>query len=209
MIIAISGPDGSGKTTQISRLVSMYEKKNKKVFVSWCRFLHLFTLFPLLLARILNLTTYEIYENGRVGFKNFSKFPLMHLYLFFLWLDYFLLHIKNFFITRFLNYDIVVYDRHVFDLLVDIYIDCRLNSIKSNFLKPFKIFIKKDINYILLLTSYEKFVNRREDLLHDHTLKKRIQIYKMLADEYKILTFDASIPPDILHSEIVKSLNEI
>ena len=203
MIIAISGPDGAGKTTQISKLEERYSKKQKNIYVVWCRFFHLFTLFPLFLGRILNITKYISFEDGKVGFKNFSRFPLIQLYLFFLWLDYLLLYLKNIFVTRVLKFDIVLYDRHVFDLLVDIYIDCRLKSTDSIYLKPFKLFIDKSITYLFLLTDYRNFVNRRRDLMYDHTIKQKIQIYNKLANEYNIVVFDASDSPDLIHAKII------
>jgi len=206
-LICIIGPDGTGKTTQVEMLIKYLKEKGFEYEYRWMRFHHFISLPVLGLARILGLTEVQTLPNGKkIGYHYFYKSKLISaIYPLTLYLDTLLATIFKLYVPLKVQKKRIVCDRFIYDTLVDLAIDLdNLEIINSKIAKRLLKLVPRDCLIILLLTSYEKIKERREDLKFDKSLEKRIEIYKEVSKRFpQIRIIDASLDIESVHKQIL------
>lgn len=206
-LICIIGPDGTGKTTQAKMLIKYLKEKGLEYEYRWMRFHHFISLPVLGLARILGLTEVRTLPNGKkIGYHHFYKSKLISaIYPLTLYMDTLLATIFKLYVPLKVQKKRIICDRFIYDTLVDLAIDLdNLEIMNSKIAKKFLKLVPRDCLTILLLTSYKKIKERREDLKFDKSLKKRIEIYKEISKRFpQIRIIDASLDIESVHKQIL------
>ena len=183
-VVIISGPDGSGKTTQARILVDTLRRQGANAHYRWIRFVHLLSLPLLVYATTRKYTHYELLPSGRrVGYHTFWRSKLMsRIYPCLLYLDMVVAKVMYLDIPTFLFRRIIVCDRFAIDAMVDIMTDTRQSSFHESRLghKFLRLTPRKSVN-IVLITDLHTILTRRSDLVVDRTLSMRTNLYTMLA----------------------------
>ena len=123
-IISFSGIDGCGKTTIIECVRHTLAMRGYKTTCIWLRYNHYLTKFMHAFCRLIGLTRYEKHNGIRIGYHEFYRSTIISN------LSIILNFIDTFFVTFFLVYipvlftkRIIVCDRWVVDILIDLQID--------------------------------------------------------------------------------------
>ena len=125
-IISISGVDGCGKTTIIKGVRSVLETRGHKTSCVWLRYNHYLTKIFHVFCRLSGFTRYEWHNGVRVGYHEFYRSPpisFLAIVLNFidtLIVSFFLVYIPALFTKR-----IIICDRWVVDILIDLQVDTR------------------------------------------------------------------------------------
>ena len=190
-----TGSDGSGKSTYIGLLEKHFEKEKIKSQYIWIRSPKIFSKPLMLYCRIVGYTKYKYIDNVKYGVHEFYRskfvsftFPIIQL------IDFYL---KNLIIQRNLKrkkVDIIIYDRHALDTLVDLMVDTHRFDLHNNFIgKMFIQLLPKNVNIIVLKVRENIIRSRKIDTLHDVNLSNRIRAYDIISRELGIDVIDNSL----------------
>ena len=120
-IIIVSGVDGSGKSTQLALLGKYLRARGFKVKYLWLRWFAVLTYLLYLYARLAGRTIVVRTRSRPVHIHIFWMDPLLrYLYPRLLFLDLLLWFTLNKLATRMKGYDILLIDRFVLDVLIDL-----------------------------------------------------------------------------------------
>ena len=123
-IISISGVDGCGKTTIIEGVRSVLEVQEYKTACVWLRYNHYLTKIFHAFCRLTGFTRYEWHNGIRVGYHEFYRSTLISAlaitlnFIDTLLASFFLVYIPALFTRR-----IIICDRWIFDILIDLQVD--------------------------------------------------------------------------------------
>lgn len=178
-IITISGVDGSGKSSVIELLQQHLENRNVKSRYVWLRYNHYLTKFLLAFCRFAGFTKYEYFENSRVVYHNFYKSSIVSwLFVLLTFIDtlmisFFLVYIPRLFLNK-----TIICDRWIFDIMVDLEVDTRINFSKDKFIsKIFKLLIPNDCQYFVLFRDIDKVRSTRDESMNDANFPIRCKLY--------------------------------
>lgn len=208
-LICISGPDGTGKSTQIALLIDSLKNAGYTYEYRWLRFHHLFSLPLLGLARLLGLSEVVTLDNGdKIGYHYFYKSKIIsNLYKASMFLDTLIFTTYKVYIPTMLFNKRLVCDRFIYDTIVDLMISTDDNQIYKKLTgKLLLALIPDESNIIVLITNEEYLISRREDLKHDKTLKQKIIFYSVISDTFDIPIIDASMSVYKIQNTIVKKI---
>jgi thymidylate kinase len=206
-LICISGPDGTGKTTQASLLMDSLKESGSSYEYRWLRFHHLISLPVLGLARLMGLSEMVTLDNGeKIGYHYFYRSRVIsNLYKASMFLDTLLYTIYNVYIPINLLNKHLVCDRFIYDTLVDLAIstgDFKINeSITGKLLLKL---LPGDSKFLVLITDEKTLQKRRYELSQDQNLKLKIQLYKTIAEEFDLPQIDASLPIATINEKLTK-----
>ena len=209
IILSIIGPDGVGKTTQITKIIHEYNIKRIILNYLWLRFFHFFSLPLLAYARIMGYSWVEELPDGKkIGYHNFSASILLKtLYPLFLLIDSFLYILFKLYIPTWLSRKNFICDRFVYDTIVDLMVAFNDESILSTFVgRSFLSLVPKSMKTILLLCNEGELRIRRSDVLFDKKLDKKIEYYNIIADLLNIPKINAAQSSDYITKEIMTFL---
>ncbi|MCC7551075.1 MAG: hypothetical protein KO316_06225 [Methanobacterium sp.] len=206
-LICISGPDGTGKTTQASLLIDSLEKSGSSYEYEWLRFHHFLSLPLLGLARVMGLSEVVELDNGeKIGYHYFYRSKVVsNLYKASMFLDTFLYTICKVYIPLTLFKKRLVCDRFIYDTLVDLAIstgDCEIHNSKTG--KLLLKLLPGDCKIIFLITDEKTLQERRYELGHDQNLKQKIQLYEELAEEFGLPILNASLPVTTINKKLIR-----
>ena len=209
-LIAIIGPDGTGKSTQINLLIDDLKEKGITYEYKWLRFHHLFS-FPILgLARLLGLSEIKTLKNGeKVGYHYFNRSKVISgLYSISLFVDTVVFTIVKVYIPMKLFNKNIACDRFIYDTLIDLMISTENFDIyKSTLGKLFLGLIPKNSKFLMLITDEDVLKERGEDVKYDKTLNSKISLYEELAQKFKIYVIDAQLPINQIQKQIVEKIS--
>lgn len=207
-IISIIGPDGVGKTTQIELLISYLNEKGIKYESEWLRFNHMLSLPLLAIARLMGLSEIITLESGnRLGYHYFYKSKIISsLYAFLLFLDTMINTFFKVYIPVFIFKRNIIYDRFIYDTMVDLMVSTGIYIGESFSGKLFLSLIPRNSISILLITDVETLRQRRDDVMYDKALEQKIDRYHKLSEKFNIPVVDANQPVENVHKEILKKI---
>lgn len=204
-LITFCGLDGSGKTTQATKLID-YMKKNKiDCEYVWLRAPEKLTLPFSVLLRILGLSKTLKTESGkRKGVTDLSKHKLLQkIWKKLLFLD--LKFVSWYKIKRPLKKGkVVVVDRYVIDTLVDLVVDTKDESVIEEAAPTYLKILPSNSQIVFLdidpETSYER--NKEENF---EILNLRRSLYLKLENFCNMTIIDSKKSVDDIHSEILNT----
>ena len=193
-LIYIMGIDGSGKSTVSEFLAKKLRDEGYDVEVMWLRFNHVFSKPLLGLCRLLKLTRYETCDGIRVGYHDFYKSSLIsYAFIFFQYLD--AIRVKYFKILprcRGKN-KILILDRYVYDILIDISVDTRKSNILSSWIgRGFKKLLPEDALNILVHRELDEVLGVRPEGKVDRNFESRYWQFKKLINDSSVNTINNS-----------------
>lgn len=195
--IAISGIDGAGKTTQCHLLKKYFEGIGAKVLISHLKFWGTRAIFD-----------YSMKIHGSLGYTR-EEFREEYVE-FILACDEYVTYSK---LTRTIdNYDIVIYDRHKFDRLVNgIYANCDMTSLMKilGMIPEPQLTILLDLDPEVAIKRIRKRGGLPNATENYDELKLTRQIYLDSARHHSIFVIDAGKPPIELHTDILSLLKQL
>lgn len=208
-LICLIGPDGTGKTTQAKRLIQKLNEIGIDCIYRWMRFHHFFSLPILAIARIIGLSKIEKTKSGlKIGYHYFYKSKIISkLYIVTMYLDTLVSYFLNIWLPIQIFRKTVICDRFVHDTLIDIMISTKnYELLDSKIGKKFLSLVPKNAIVIMLLADANTLRQRREDILIDKTLLKRLELYQKLAEKVNIQTIDSSRSIEEVHQNIITKI---
>lgn len=210
-MICITGPDGAGKSTQVNNLID-YCMANKIDYRSlWMRRPYLFTFFVLFLAKILGLSIQENGDNGeKVGYHNFKNSHLIStIYPLVLLFDTTLFNFIKIKVPLRLSKKLIICDRYIYDIIVDIAISTGKESIPKDFVTSSLIKqIPRNSMTFIIIGDENLLKSRRPDILIDKTISKKIELYDEISNKYSSIRIDAGLSKENIWNAIIISVKE-
>ncbi len=204
-LICISGPDGVGKTTQVNLIIKELTDKGIKCTHKWIRFPFLLSMPLLIAARLSGRTEMTTLESGRrIGYHHFHDSNIIsRIYPILLYLDtkiHLILRVK---LSNLVAKKIIVCDRFVYDILVDLMISIGERDLnRKNIGHRFTMLIPPNTKTVILLGNEETLRSRRDDVEMDKTLLEKIFLYRKIAEDQGLPIIDASLPINVIHGMI-------
>ena len=131
--LVISGIDGAGKTTVIAVLRDRLEAAGLKTHYAWMRYSHYLVRPVHLLCRLLGLSRRHSTPRGPVWRHEFYRCRLFcRLYVVLTWLDTWIGRLMLAFAVRAARPEVVICDRWIDDILIDLIVDTRMRDLRSN-----------------------------------------------------------------------------
>jgi thymidylate kinase len=210
--IIISGIDGSGKTAIIKDLQKRLESKGLSVLSIWMRYNHIIIKPIHILCRLVGLSRKRPTSQGNVWRHEFYRCqPFCSFYIFLIWLDTWLAKIK---LERQLKNDcveVVICDRWVCDILIDLAVDSqRENLLEGKWYHRFMRLLPKNAKQYIIMRNKDKILACRPESREDPAFLFRLDMYNWLADkkhEIGIIDNNGSICDTVEH--IMEGLNKL
>lgn len=210
-LICISGPDGTGKTTQVNLLINKFREKGIEYEYKWLRFHHFFSLPVLGIARLIGLSEVKELKNGdKIGYHYFYKSKIISkIYIISMYVDTLLFTLIKVHIPMKFFKSNIACDRFIYDTLIDLIISTRNNNIlHSTVGKSFLRLVPNNSKFLILIADENTLKKRREDISIDKTINLKIKLYKKLANELEIPIINAGSSIENINLQILRSLNE-
>ncbi len=209
-IISFSGIDGCGKTTIINNLQRLLLKNQKDSSYVWLRYNHYLTKFLLAYCRLVGLTKYE-YPNGiRVGYHNFKHFKIISLlFIFFTYIDTLFASIFKIYIPAYFSDKIIICDRWVPDILIDLEIDTGIKI--STFCITRKLFenlVPKNTFSFILRRNFKCVVDQRPEHLFDINFPLRFTLFNSRFNNKNFITIDNNGSIDASIKQIIMAISK-
>lgn len=180
--IVISGIDGCGKTTVIDRLRSRLEQEGFKTRYEWMRYNHRLVRPVHALSRLVGLSRrYEV-EGQSIWRHEFHRSrSFASFYIILTWLDAWLGRLLLVGRLLFKDVDVVVCDRWVQDILIDLAVDTRRRSLLGG--RGYKRFLRilpRGARQYLVVRDANAIVSARPDVRRDLSGSFRQRLYRRL-----------------------------
>ncbi|MBI9070771.1 MAG: hypothetical protein JEY94_04195 [Melioribacteraceae bacterium] len=212
-IIAFSGLDGSGKSTQIDLLKQYLSSKNIKTKYIWSRggYTPLFNLAKSFARRLLGKKVAKPGRNNQRE-KQISKPLIAKVWLLIAMFDLFLLYGIYFRILRLFGYYIIA-DRYIWDTLIDFRLNFSTHNIENWFTWKMTLFLIPNPSAPIYLDipleiSLERLSKKDEPFPDSaEVLKNRLDNYNELItnDWFRV---NANDQIEVIHNNILKAVNE-
>lgn len=183
-IIAVTGVDGSGKTTLTDWLREELRTRGYEPGFVWSRFNN-YTSLPFLAAtRISGHNVYREHAGVRMGFHDFERLPLVLRYLF-VGMQAVDVNIATLFkISRPSRHtQVTICERGPWDTLVDVAADTALAGLANPFMdKVFCGQVARRTDMVLIDRNADSIEASRPELVFDTKLRTRQSLYLRLAE---------------------------
>jgi thymidylate kinase len=195
--IYITGCDGTGKSTQTSLLLFHLRGKGIQTQHVWLRFPFFLSVPLLVYARFRGYSWYEKVGNVRHGYWDFRRSTILRLLL--PWTLLFDAAFAGFFKIYLPMWcgTTIVCERFVLDMLVDLAVAGVISGFQLQ--PPVNLYLKllpKNAMILILTLDYADTVRqRRPDLKSDWQLEKRLDAFRLLAEQlgYPMISSQPSI----------------
>ena len=187
-VIVLTGIDGSGKTLYARKLVKALHEQGVKAKYVWLRFNHFFSKPLLAFCRLVGLTRYEFVGGHRLGYHEFYRFPPIAIaYIFLQWIDTLWSTFWKIYLPSRLLGQVVVCDRYLYDILVDLAVDTGKNNIFSSWIaRIFLALLPKDSRVFLLMRDRGKILEVRPEICYDYTIEQRLKLYSRIVKDHRV-----------------------
>jgi len=184
-MIYITGSDGTGKTTQVRRLMDGLKAQGFPVTHRWLRFPFRLSRVLLVYARLRRFSWYESHPHGRQGYWDFRASWVMRvIFPLVLWVDAFsvAIHAVYWPIAR---GNLIVCERFVIDMLADLMVATQdFTLLEHGYTRWFVRLLPADTILILLDGDPARIAQRRPDLAYDRLLPDRIRAFRHIAAHF-------------------------
>lgn len=201
-MIAFSGVDGSGKSTQVKLLQERFRGLHKNTKRVWCRWRPITSLPLLTILRRLGYA--EVHQTSSIGFVE-TRIP-RNGGLAFLWST--LTQIDNFVKTGTMVViplmlgRTVICDRYVLDLMVEGMADLKDQPGRTRFGFKLLRFLPRPQQAFLVRVDPRVAFERKPDMPTLSHFRARAELYNELADGLGVVVLDGSSSPEAIHDEI-------
>ena len=178
-IIVISGADGAGKSSIIECINS-----NKEYSIVWSRYFHFFQKAFNLVGRMLGRSYYQNINGIMHGYHDYKGFFGI-VYLLFSIIDNYINYCCVVFSWHFRK-DKIIYDRFMFDRVVDLIVDGVDPKLVVFFYHFFLVDLIKRSKVVIIDCDHDVIIHRRPELKDDSTLGVRLHYFRVLARLYKV-----------------------
>jgi len=208
LLISIIGTDGSGKTTLANKLIEELERKGHPARYVWFRFPRFLTFVLLLISRLTGFTKYKSQGNYRIGKHYFHVQPFRTLYPIVVLVDAIVHFIIRVWIPSKLGY-ILVCDRWVYDIFVDVAIDTQNSHFFHTFVGRVLYSLASQAKIVLLVDAPDEVLNaRRPQTRFDPYSNKRRLFYRLLGNLPEVYSINSGINFDITWKNLQSSLEQ-
>ncbi len=204
LTIAISGIDGSGKTTLANALEMYFRKKQKRVTVVWFRWRAFLQYLLFAYSNLRGLKRNVRTISGTTIKRHFlEKDPITRrvypLFLLFDLLAYYLLHKLS---IKFRNVEVVIYDRQFIDIVVDILSYClkaevHVRCLMLRLILRLLLALAMQVDTIIVLDIRSQIaLKRKSDIWESRReLDVRRRLYLLIAAHLNACLIDATNSP--------------
>jgi hypothetical protein len=187
--IVISGIDGCGKTTVIGQLRDRLEQEGFTTRYEWLRYNHRLVRPVHGLSRLVGLSRRYRIDGRCVWRHEFHRSRLFSsFYILLTWLDVWLGRLLL--ATRLIrqNVDVVICDRWVPDILVDLAVDTRRRGLlRGKWQRRFARILPPRTRQYLVVRDSDRIVASRPDVLCDLSQSFRQRLYRRLEESTDIV----------------------
>lgn len=181
-IIYVMGIDGSGKSTVSEHLARRLRDMGYQVEVEWLRFNHVLSKPLLGLCRLIGLTRYEVSDGIRVGYHDFHRSRVVS------WLFVLLQYLDAWRVLQLKikprmkgEHKILILDRYVYDILVDLMVDTRFEGLLSGRTgDAFLSLLPPDSKLLLVDRALDEVLGARPEGRVDANFIERYRHYKRI-----------------------------
>lgn len=207
-IICFIGTDGSGKTTRVKKLVNDLNQKGIPAKYVWFRFPYFLTLILLGTARVLGFTKYLRHGKSRIVEHNFHRQPFKTLFPLLVFLDTLFYYTRKVAIPS--KFDLVVVcDRWIYDIIVDITVDTRDPYFEGSLLGRLFNSLASRATFPVFLDAPDHVLEaRRPETKLDPWASKRRLLYRSVANKHRLYTLYSNAKIDVTHQELMELLSK-
>lgn len=200
-IIVISGIDGSGKTSIIDIIQEELLKQGIKPRYAWLRYNHYLTKLLLAFCRFAKYTRYKHFKKSRVVYHDFHQSKLIsYMFVWSTYIDTFFASIIKVYIPLCFSNRVIICDRWIYDIMVDLEVDTKLNFNSGSFFnRLYKNLLPKNVNYFLIMRSFELVKTTRDESINDDNFSIRYKYYQRHANdpELNVINNDGTIEDSV------------
>lgn len=180
--IVVSGIDGSGKTTIINALGQRLEECGVKPHYVWLRYNHIIIKPVHAFCRLVGLSRRRDSAQGKVWRHEFYRSQMFcSLYIFLTWLDTFLGRLKVAWQLKKIDAGVVICDRWVNDILIDLAVDSRrAGLLEGCWNKRFQRILPEGTKSFLIVRDTAAVLGCRPECQDDPDFKFRQDMYKQM-----------------------------
>ena len=180
MIISISGIDGCGKTSIIDGVRRELDADGQSTRYVWLRYNHYLTKVLLVFCRLGGLTRYEYPDGVRVGYHDFYRSRLVsRLFVAFTYIDTLLASILLVYLLLLLIRRVLVCDRWVLDIMIDLEIDTKICfSAGGRLEKLFRGLMPRSSQCYLIVRDKNAVLQCRPENERDDNFQRRWDLYE-------------------------------
>lgn len=191
-IIIVSGIDGSGKTTIIEAVKKELSSQGRESSYVWLRYNHYLTKFLLAFCKVIGLTKYEHFEKSRVGYHNFHTSKVISwLFIGFTFVDTLVVSFFKVYLPALLSKKIIICDRWIVDILIDLEVDTKLNFSHGSFVsRLFKSLLPANNQYFIIKRGFNIVRQARDESMNDRNFPRRYELYERHSKESEVQIID-------------------
>lgn len=203
-LINFCGLDGSGKTTQASKLVTYLKKHNHDCEYIWLRTTERFTIPLIILFKILGISKSIDTESGKkIGVTNLSN----HKSLQAIWKKILLFDLKVVCKSKVYNPikrgKLLVVDRFIVDILVDLVVETKDEKVIEELGPQFLKLLPKN-SKIIFLDIEPELAFKRSGEYDLKLLKWRKELYHKIIKSWNISIMNSKKSIEEIHSNVLK-----
>lgn len=193
LTICLSGPDGSGKTTQLSLLKKYLNSRGLKTYYLWLRWFSITSYLLYFYARVLKRTIIIRQHSGLAHVHIFwVDRVLKKLYPFTLLFDVLLWYYINRFIAWLKRVDVMLLDRGLLDVFVDLIWETRNTKFLHSPLARIALKHVEDMHVFILAVRPSIAIWRKREAISMKEIEFRLRCYEVFAKKLKLSVIDTT-----------------
>jgi len=207
-LIAFSGVDGSGKSTQVKLLQERFRGLHRNTKRVWCRWRPITSLPLLTILRRLGYA--EVHPTSSIGFvetRISQKGGLAFLWSTLTQVDNFIKTGPMVMIPLMLGHTVIC-DRYVLDLMVEGMADLKDKPGRTRFGFKLLRFLPRPQQAFLVRVDPSVAFERKPDMPTLSHFRARAELYNELADSMGVTVLDGSMSPEAIHDEIWRRISK-